>query len=338
MRLCVLKLSILVIESLNPYQNLVFEHFLYEQLQPNQAYILLWRNSDSIIIGRAQNPWLETNINYAKTYNIPIIRRNSGGGTVFHDLGNINFSFLAYKPFYNKNTITLIVNDFLVSLKLDSVVNERNDILLNSKGKLCKISGSAYRESVNKGLHHGTLLVNVNLTKLREALKPHNDKLETKAIKSLRSSVANLIEINAQLSVDSMIDKLTLYFQNFFSLSTQTTVKKITAFPQSQLMEDELKKLGSWQWNFGRTPQFKQNLMGKINKSPISGYLETNQGLITYIELNGISTEWLSAIQHGLEGCTYQSEAIKKALSHLNYSNNIFDNIALIRWLTQQVG
>lgn len=320
------QLHILFIESFDPAQNLVFENNLYEQLPAEDMYVLIWRNSDAIVIGRAQNPWLEANIDYAAAHNIPLLRRTSGGGTVYHDLHNINFTFMAHKPFYHNKIATQIVNDVLVNLGFNTSVNDRNDILLKDNDRFYKISGSAYRENIHKGLHHGTILVSANLPKLRAALKPHNPHLITNSIKSMRTSVMNLADVQPAISIDEITSALTEQFKKQLSPANDVQIKTVARFTQTDDFIQALHKQTSWEWNFGKTPKFTQEMNGSVSNKTIIGAMEVNQGIIQSISLAipSLSAADHNAIQAAFTNMPYLKDTIQGKLQSLPSDNPIF--------------
>lgn len=319
-------LKIILIDSVSPYHNLAYESTLYEALQPEEIVVLLWKNSDAVIIGRAQNPWLEVNLNYLKTHDIPLVRRNSGGGTVYHDQGNINFTLMAHKPLYKNTIATHIVNATLNDLGFNTTVNKRNDILLHHDNQEFKISGSAYRETMRKGLHHGTILVNANIPKLKEALHPHNPTLISNCIKSVRVPVMNLSTIDASLTIDQIMPYLVMHFTDYFMDTCSVEVHNIEQLPQTEAIHQEIAKLKSREWTFGKTPKFTQHFLLKKNDQSIQAEMEVNQGVITDISLtlpedNLVITK---TVQQTLIDQPYHKESIKNRLDAVD--NIIFSD------------
>ncbi len=187
-------------KSFNPYYNLALEDFFLNYASSNNTetfVIFFWLNSDSIIIGRNQCVLNECNIELIKKYNVLLVRRKTGGGAVFHDKNNLNFSMIIPKKHYNKEKTTQIIKNALKSLNINTEISERNDILINSK----KVSGNAYFYGKETCLHHGTLLIDTDLKKLETLLYTKGEKSNNKGVKSVRSSVINLIEIDKSISI-----------------------------------------------------------------------------------------------------------------------------------------
>ena len=146
-----------------PLFNLAVEECIFRQMDPNQRVLFLWRNANTVVIGRAQNPWKECNTRRMEEDGVTLARRSSGGGAVFHDLGNSCFTFMEGKPEYDKSISTAIVLDALKRLGVEAFASGRNDLLVATPDGERKVSGSAYRETHDRGFHHGTLLLDADL-------------------------------------------------------------------------------------------------------------------------------------------------------------------------------
>ena len=177
-------------EKTNPYFNLAMEEYLLKNF--DEDLFILWRNEPSIIVGKNQNTLSEINLEYIKEYSIPVVRRQSGGGAVFHDLGNINFTFIACNNnnFSDFRRFTQPIIDLLKTLDVNDEFSGRNDLLIDGK----KFSGNAQYNYKNKVMHHGTLLFSSQKNDLSKALKVKPIKFEGKGIKSVKSRVTNISE------------------------------------------------------------------------------------------------------------------------------------------------
>lgn len=185
-------LRLLISDSYDPWFNLAVEECIFRQMPATQRVLFLWRNADTVVIGRAQNPWKECNTRRMEEDNVRLARRSSGGGAVFHDLGNTCFTFMAGKPEYDKTISTSIVLNALNALGVSAEASGRNDLVVKTAEGDRKVSGSAYRETKDRGFHHGTLLLNSDLSRLANYLNPDKKKLAAKGITSVRSRVTNL--------------------------------------------------------------------------------------------------------------------------------------------------
>ena len=185
---------ILISNSHDPAFNLAVEDCIFRSMSADQRVLFLWRNADTVVIGRAQNPWKECNIKKMEQDKVHLARRQSGGGAVFHDLGNTNFTFMAGKPEYNKEISTDIVLQGLKLLGIEGRATGRNDLVVGDDENMKKFSGSAYRETPDRGFHHGTLLLSADLSRLANYLNPDPKKLQSKGITSVRARVPTLIK------------------------------------------------------------------------------------------------------------------------------------------------
>lgn len=190
----------------NPYHNLALEADLHRKI--DAPTLFLYINAPCVVIGRAQNPWLEADIAFLAQAKIPLVRRQSGGGTVVHDLGNLNFSFISPKADYNKALHLQIVQGALESLGITTTLNARHDILLEGR----KISGSAFRETRLNCFHHGTLLVHVDLPRLGKALSAPELNIKSNAIRSVKSPVINLRDRLPTLTIEQVQNALIAHF------------------------------------------------------------------------------------------------------------------------------
>ncbi|MCF6776244.1 lipoate--protein ligase [Thiotrichales bacterium 19X7-9] len=243
----------------NPFYNLAVEKYLYNHIACNDPILYLWRNNPCVVIGRAQNPWIECNLDFMKQNNIPMIRRHSGGGTVFHDLNNLNFSFLSPPNYYNKEMHLNIIINALKTLDIKATISARNDILLPVNNKNYKISGSAYRESRKQSLHHGTLLIGGDVDLLNQCIHSKENSIDAKGVKSVRSEVLTLRHIKPKLMIDSVVNAIC---QSFINTYSNTEIIQLNTSDQlcdtNNEIDDEMQRLQSWDWRFGKTLPFEK--------------------------------------------------------------------------------
>ncbi|RUS68747.1 hypothetical protein EGW08_023492, partial [Elysia chlorotica] len=240
-------------QSTNIYYNLALENWLFLEAMKYDKIIFLWKNDPAVVIGRAQNPWLECNLVAMKADNVNIVRRQSGGGTVYHDLGNLNYTIISPKKEHDIKANLELICDILKLDNIDAYPNCRNDIVVDHNGETYKISGSAFREKKDRAFHHGTLLLNANTKKLYDYLhQPIDMSLDTKGVKSHRSKVLNLTEINPEIDSNNFIKNTILHFK-----STQLSfINEETPLENNELVYSEIDKLKDWDWTFGKTLPF----------------------------------------------------------------------------------
>lgn len=271
------KVKIIISESTDVFQNLAFEEYLV--LQSTEDILLFYINTDAVVIGKHQNPWREVDLtptdSKGKTHKVA--RRLSGGGTVFHDLGNINFSFIRNKEkdFVNFREHILPISEAIAALGIPNSISPRNDIFVNQH----KVSGNA--EHVNSKtkriLHHGTLLYDSNIIKLNGSIKPKVQlNIKTHAVDSVRSPVMNMREVADLGDTPTFLDTLVKELHNHLEV---VSVEPITPADYEEVTTLVADKNTTWEWNFGHTPQFvyttNEGIEMKIRKGHVTDCPET---------------------------------------------------------------
>jgi lipoate-protein ligase (EC 6.-.-.-) len=229
-------LRVFVSTSTHPWFNLAVEDTIFRTMSAQQNVLFLWRNDNTVVIGRGQNPWRECNTRKMDQDAVVLARRQSGGGAVFHDLGNTNFTFMAGKPGYDKSVSTQIVLDALKTLGISASTSGRNDLTMNTPDGPRKVSGSAYKEAKDRGFHHGTLLINANLSRLGDYLNPDPKKLQAKGISSVRSRVANIADFVPDVDHQRVCDAI----KNAFSAITAIPLRLSIFLPTPSPMSKDL--------------------------------------------------------------------------------------------------
>ncbi|KAM0728596.1 Lipoyl amidotransferase LIPT1, mitochondrial [Formica fusca] len=261
-----IKKSVFISQSTDVSVNLALEHWLYRNFDLSKHHVLLlWRNDPCVVFGRHQNPWLECNIHVAEKENIALIRRNSGGGTVYHDRGNLNLSFFTPKQRYDrKYNLNIIKTALFRQWGLKSEINERDDIIVEGD---YKVSGTAAKLGQSNAYHHCTLLVNVNKINLSSALAKKENGIITNATTSTRSIIKNLSDINRNIQVDKLISAIGWEYMRTKALVLEDArydlVQQQKGFQYVNPTEDWfpgidkiISEFRSWDWNFGKTPKF----------------------------------------------------------------------------------
>ena len=211
------KISVYSSDNFNPYENLAAEKWLFENVGDDELILYLWQNKNTVVIGKNQNPWAECNLAKMKNDGIFLARRNSGGGAVFHDLGNLNFTFISTSQNYSLEKNMEVISTACHKGGIQTELSGRNDILANGR----KFSGNAFLNSRGKSYHHGTILINADTEKVQKYLTPSKAKLEAKGVKSVKSRIINLIEINPELSCDKMKTYLYEAMEEYYGLKMQ---------------------------------------------------------------------------------------------------------------------
>ncbi|EOB4245430.1 lipoate--protein ligase [Vibrio metschnikovii] len=271
---------ILISESTNPWFNLAVEDTIFRSMPADQRILFLWRNADTVVIGRAQNPWRECRTERMEHDGVKLARRQTGGGAVFHDLGNTNFTFMAGKPEYDKQVSTQIVLAGLQKLGIHGVANGRNDLVLQDEDGVRKFSGSAYRETLDRGFHHGTLLLSADMSRLANYLNPDPKKLQAKGITSVKSRVINLNSVKADIDHQQVCDAIIHAYLQHYQQDAQVEYISPEQFTDLPGFEDKFSKQSSWDWNFGQTPPFTHHLDERFTWGGVEIFLDVEQGVI----------------------------------------------------------
>ncbi len=312
-------------KNTNPYFNLAAEEYVLKNIEDD--CFMLWRNEPCIVVGKHQNTLAEINIEYIKDNNIPVVRRLSGGGAVFHDLGNINFTFI--KKDENENLInfrkyTEPILEVLKSLNIEAKFEGRNDLTIDGK----KFSGNAEHVWKNKVLHHGTLLFSSEINDLSSALKVDPSKFTDKAVKSVRSRVTNISEhLHQPMHVMEFYDLIINYIVNTnedvnLYEFTDDDITKI-----NQLVES---KYNTWEWNFGYSPKYNFNKNIRTPAGNIEINMEVSNGIIQEIKIYGdfFNKYDIEELENIIRNLPHDLTSIKGKLVEINIENYI-NNIQL---------
>ncbi len=278
-------LNIYLSSSNDPYSNLALEQYIYGHTDKNCFALLLYVNAPSVIIGRAQNPWMEVNMGAALKNNIPIARRQSGGGTVFHDLGNINFCFFApIAKHHVKQNLDCIINA-LQSLSIPTYQSEkRHQIMFSHQHKEYKLSGSAFRQNKDRAFHHGTLLIDTDLDALEHFCTPmpaFASNIKTKAIASVRSSVTCLKSHFPSLKMDSVKSAICQAYQKQFP-HLNAKIHEVDGHHPFKEVHAYYQDLQSWSWQFGHQMRFNYVYCDQQTQEPLMD-IQVEKGIITKI-------------------------------------------------------
>lgn len=334
-------LRLLISDSYDPWFNLAVEECIFRQMSPTQRVLFLWRNNDTVVIGRAQNPWKECNTRRMSEDGVKLARRSSGGGAVFHDLGNTCFTFMAGKPEYDKSISTGIILDALHSLGLTAGASGRNDLVVTTADGERKVSGSAYRETKDRGFHHGTLLLNADLSRLANYLHPDPKKLQAKGITSVRSRVANLVELMPDITHERICDAVTESFFKHYGERVEAEHISPRYEPDMPNFSEQFLKQSSWEWNFGQAPAFNHQLDERFVWGGVELHFDVERGLITRAQMftDSLNPAPLEALAERLQGVIYRSEEISAVVQQLaqDYPEQQTELCDLNQWLLQQV-
>lgn len=295
--------------SVDPAYNLAFEEFvLKNKLQGD--WLILWQNQNAVIVGRNQNTLEEINREFVEQNGIKVIRRNTGGGAVYHDLGNLNYSFITDATDTSAHRFTVPVVRALQQLGLDAQSSGRNDILVSGK----KVSGTAQYRFGNRILHHGTLLFDSDAGMITGSLNPDPTKFQSKSVKSVRSRVGN---IRSELKQDMDLAGFWSYLKTV--LTDSIVPMRLNKEELAQIHALKQEKYDTWQWNFGSSPKFDTKIHRRWPGGSLQIHLTVKHGTIQALRIFGdfLAVTDTDSLIAALTGCHYQQGAIEAALKSI---------------------
>ena len=306
-------------ESKDTHFNLALEEYVFYNFDPNEEYVILWQNEPSVIIGRNQNTIEEINAKFIKEHNINVVRRMSGGGAVYHDLGNLNYTFIINSDkdvISNFKKFTEPIVSALAKLGVKAEFSGRNDITIDGK----KFSGNAQHYANNRLLHHGTILFNSDLAVVQEALNVKIDKLKSKGVKSVRSRVTNVYPyLKEKITIEEFKDTLLKFILNDENYKEKEYV----------LTEEDLKavrtlmkeKYSTWEWNYGESPAFEVEKSQRYSGGQLSLKYNVENGTIQELRIFGdfFGKKEISDIEKLLKGKQYKEKIVKETLESINF-------------------
>ncbi len=277
---------------LQPFLNLAVEGFLLENLAPYSHALYLWQNDNTVVVGRNQNTYAEVNPDF-KGY---VTRRLSGGGAVYHDVGNLNFTFVSERRVYSVENNNKIILSALQKLGFNAELSGRNDVTIDGR----KISGQAFCLRKDACYHHGTILINSDVERMRSALSPSKLKLQSKGVASVVSRVGNLTDWHPDVTVSSVKAALAEAFREFYRGYTVDEKSVDLADPRIVDMAD---KLSSKEWVWGKNPKAKCSIEKRFDWGTVQADIEIHGDSVTRLEIwtDSMNTEWVSVIKQKLQ-------------------------------------
>ena len=312
--------------STDPQWNLATEEYLFKNF--SEPVFRLWRNDSSIIIGLHQNAYAEINIDYVKKTNIQVVRRLSGGGAVFHDLGNVNFTFIDNRiagedtsGMFSRFTKPII--EALKVLGVEASLMGRNDLVIDGK----KFSGNAVAVFKERVLQHGTLLFSSSMANLSQALANRPEQFDGKAVKSNRARVTN---ISDHLCSGMRIEEFISFLERFILDKNEGKYRLYTYTPKDlkEIARLKMEKYGRESWNYGSSPAFGYSKIKRFDWGLFELYLEVEKGVIKDIRFHGnyFFTKETSHLENIMRGWSINEQDIREGLKTINLSD-YFSNI-----------
>ncbi len=296
-------------ECVDPYYNIATEKHLLETVAPGSCILYLWQNQNTVVIGRNQNAWAECRTELLAQEGGKLARRLSGGGAVFHDLGNLNFTFLMCREDYDLDRQLLVIQEACSSLGLQAVRSGRNDLLVQEQ----KFSGNAFYHTKGKAYHHGTLLIHADMEKLSRYLSPSKAKLEAKGVSSVRSRVVNLSHLVPDLTCEKMAQCMETAFCQVYGKDADHIVLSKEDHNQITATAEHLQ---SWDWLYGPKLPFTLACNDRFPWGSIRLELQVEAGLIAGVTVYTDAMQWdlADCLSHALTGCRFSVKSMCDAL------------------------
>ena len=297
--------------STDPYFNIATDEYIFKYIK--EDCFMLWQNDNAIIVGKHQNTLAEINIDYVREHNIKVVRRLSGGGAVYHDMGNLNYSFT--KTGENTEMVdfkkyTLPMLEVLQELGVDAKFEGRNDLTIDGK----KFSGNAEHVFKNKVLHHGTLLFTSEMKSVSGALKINPLKYSDKAVKSVPKRVTNISDhLKTPITIEEFADKIINHILTTYDDCKlyEFTEKDLAAI---QKIRDE--KYATWEWNYGKSPDYNFKKGIRNDGGTLEMNLDVEKGIIKKVKIYGdfFNEKDIAEIEDALENTPHEENEIRKVL------------------------
>jgi len=306
--------------SKDPFYNLAVEEYFLKNFKEN--IFILWQCEPTVLIGRNQNTISEINYAYVKENNINVVRRISGGGAVYCDLGTVLFSYLTNtdktKPVDFEKSTKVIVQ-LLATYGIEAKFEGRNDLTIEGK----KFSGNATHVFNDRVMHHGTILFDTNIDELSNVLKPRKEKFIDKSTKSTRSRVVNIKEyFKRNISIEDFGKELMAFVKKSHECGTSY---KITAEDEEKILTLRNEKYLSWEWNYGKSPDFNMEKVVKTKAGVIEVEMNVQEGILKEVKFCGdfFGVQKIENLQNKLKDCWYKPEMIRARIKNLEIDEYI---------------
>lgn len=311
--------------STNPYYNMAFDEYCLESLPIDEPVFFLWQNRPAVIVGFNQEVNTEVNLDYLKENGIDLVRRVTGGGAVYHDLENLNYTIVGRSEDLERDypEYASLLAKALQTLGVPATLSGRNDILVEGR----KVSGFAKRVCKNRLMVHGTLMYNVDVDVLTHVLNPSTTKLQSKGIASVRSRVANLCDYLPEIpDIQTFSQRLEEILSNNYT----DTEYQLTETDLANIQRLTDKKFATWEWNYGRSPKATLVHSARLACGTVEIHLTLAENRIASCRFGGdfLGNLPASDVEKALTGIPYEINEIRKCLSKIEISR-YFDRVSV---------
>lgn len=299
------KLTYIESDQYNPYKNLAVEEYLFFHCENEECILYLWQNQHTVVIGRNQNAWAECLTEKLENEGGYLARRLSGGGAVYHDLGNLNFTFLTSEENYNVDKQLEVIQKAVAKFGVSAEKSGRNDLLINGR----KFSGNAFYKEGKRCYHHGTIMLDVKMDEMSKYLTVSKEKLKSKGVDSVRSRVINIRELVPDITTEQMKDALKEAFAEVYGETIEDrTMSDLDQKEVSKITE----RLESWKWKYGRKIPFNETLTHRFNWGQISLDMYVQEGKIADIVVytDALKPHIAEEIPQYLKGLKFKKDTI----------------------------
>ena len=317
------RLSVYESDGFDPHRNLAIEQHLLETVEGGCCLLYLWRNERTVVIGKNQNAWAECRTSLLSEEGGHLARRLSGGGAVYHDLQNLNFTFLMHEEDYDLNRQLSVIRRACAILGIETEISGRNDLLASGR----KFSGNAFYRHEGRAYHHGTLLVDVDADAMSRYLSPSKAKMQAKGVESVRARVVNLKELNPAITVSALKDAMKQAFSEVYGLP----VSAPPVVDEARVAE-LTRHYASDEWLYGQKLPFTFRCESRFPWGGIELMICADRGAITDAKVytDAMDDELADKLKAALTGCRLQKDAIGQALQDTVEQDRQADLIELI--------
>lgn len=307
------KLLWLSTDNTYPYKNLATEEYLTMNVKPGECIMYLWQNRHTVVIGKNQNCWKECKVNSLEEDGGYLVRRLSGGGAVFHDMGNLNFTFMVRHSDYNVEKQQAVILRAVQLLGIHGERTGRNDITVDGR----KFSGNAFLRVGDQCYHHGTIMISANTEDMSRYLNVDKKKLESKGVESVRSRVANLNEFRPDITVSMMRDALIEAFEETYALKASELSEG--SLPQAEI-QCLTEKFESWQWKYGPRIPFDYEIADRFQWGDVQMQLHVDGGKIEEINFysDAMDQEVITRFRDSLVNRPYSEKDMVDSIMNVN--------------------